>query len=350
MIRPVPAMAIMRTLKTIFAAAVLAFATAPAAAQGQLNLICAPASDWCEAIAASFQRDTGVKVNMTRKSAGEILAQLRAEAQNPKVDVWFGGSTDTHFVAAEQGLLQPYTSPNMAALLPWAKTAHTQSKNNCVGVSSSAITISWNTEVLKKKNLQPPATWEDLLSPRFKGEVQLLNPNSSGTAYTIIAGFVQMWGEDKAFEYMKALHANVNSYARSGGAPIKAVANGETGVTVNFDLGALTESYAGYPVAYIYPSAGTSYEVACMAVIKGTRNEKEAKKFYDWYLTPKAMDIGPTVNQWFVPAHTGAAPNPKLPDPSKIKLIDYDFATYGQAATRKRILERWEREVGSLPR
>ena len=340
------------TLRTAFLTITLLVTVSwtPAKAQGQLNMICAPVSDWCEAIVAAFQRDTGTAVNMVRKSSGEILAQLRAEAQNPKLDVWFGGSTDTHFVAAEQGLLHPYTSPNMKDLQPWAIKAHEQSKGHCVGVSSAAIAISWNTEVLKKKNLAPPTGWEDLLSPRFKGEVQLLNPNSSGTAYTIIAGFVQLWGEEKAYEYMKALHANVNSYARSGGAPTKAVANGETGVTINFDLGTLTERNAGFPVEMMYPAGGTSYEVACMAIIKGARNEAQAKKFYDWYLTPRAMDIGPSVNQWFVPAHKGATPNPKLPDPTKIKLIDYDFATYGQVATRKHLLERWDREIGTLPR
>ena len=338
--------------RTLFLSLVLIasfIGTAKVYAQAQMNLICAPGSDWCEAIVAGFQRDTGIKVNMVRKSSGEILAQLRAEAQNPKFDLWFGGSTDTHFVAAEQGLLQPYASPNMANLHAWALKAHAQSNQNCVGVSSAAIAISWNTEVLKKKNVSPPTNWDDLLAPRFKGEVQLLNPNSSGTAYTIIAGWVQMWGEDKAFDFMKALHVNVNSYARSGGAPIKAVANGETGVTINFDLGALTERFAGYPVEMIYPPQGTSYEVACMAIIKGARHEAQARQFYDWYLTPRAMDIGPAVNQWFVPAHKGAAPNPKLPDPAKIKLIDYDFATYGSAATRKKLLDRWDREIGALP-
>jgi iron(III) transport system substrate-binding protein len=64
----------------------------PVAAQGSLNMVCAPAADWCEAIAAAFQRDTGIRVAMTRKSSGEILAQIRAEAQNPRTDIWFGGS------------------------------------------------------------------------------------------------------------------------------------------------------------------------------------------------------------------------------------------------------------------
>ena len=326
------------------------FACGSASAQGQLNMICAPAADWCEAIAAAFQRDTGVKVAMVRKSSGEILAQVRAEAQNPKLDIWFGASSDTHFAAAEQNLLAPYTSPNMAGLHPWARKAHEQSKGHSVGVSSGTIGIAWNTEVLARKGVARPETWQDLLHPRFKGELQMPNPNSSGTAYTIIAGFVQLWGEDKAFDYLKALHLNVNAYTRSGSAPVKATARGETGVAISFDMEALTERYAGLPVDIAYPPEGTSYEVACMSIIRGARNEREAKRFYDWYLTPAAMDIGPTVNQWHQPAHRAAAANPKLPDAGRIKLIDYDFATYGASSTRKRLLERWDREVGSLPR
>jgi iron(III) transport system substrate-binding protein len=83
---------------------------------------------------------------------------------------------------------------------------------------------------------------------------------------------------------------------------------------------------------------------------RAPRNEREAKRFYDWYLTPAAMDIGPKVNQWHQPAHTAAAANDKLPDPARVKLIDYDFAAYGSSVRRRALLERWEREVGALPR
>ena len=34
----------------------------------------------------------------------------------------------------------------------------------------------------------------------------------------------------------------------------------------------------------------------------------------------------------------------------EIKLINYDFAKYGSAAERKRLLEKWDREVYSIPR
>jgi iron(III) transport system substrate-binding protein len=180
--------------------------------------------------------------------------------------------------------------------------------------------------------------------------VQLPNPNSSGTAYTIIAGLVQLWDEDRAFDYLRRLHANVNAYTRSGAAPMQAVARGETALAASFNMETTSMQQAGFPIDMVYPAEGTSYEVACMSVIRGARNLNQARRFYDWYLTPAAMDIGPTVNQWHVPAHRGAKTDSRIPDLSTIRLVDYDFAKFGQATMRRRILERWDREIGSLPR
>ncbi len=322
----------------------------PAAAQGSLNMLCAPAADWCEAIAAGFQRDTGIRVSMARKSSGEILAQLRAEAANPRTDIWFGGSSETHFTAAEQNLLQAYTSPNMAQLHPWARRVHAMANGHCVGVSSGAIGIINNREVMARRGLPVPHSWADLLRPEYRGEVQLPNPNSSGTAYTIIAGLIQLWDEDRAFAYLRELHRNVNAYTRSGAAPVQAVARGETAIAVSFNMETETLVQQGFPVDITYPAEGTSYEVACMSIMRGARNLANARRFYDWYLTPAAMDIGLASNQYHVPAHPGARTDPRIPDMNAIRLIDYDFAAYGEARRRRQILERWDRDIGSLPR
>ena len=332
----------------ILAAAAAVGLAAPAAAQGSLNMLCAPQADWCEAIAAAFQRDTGIRVNMSRKSAGEILAQIRAEAQNPRTDVWFGASAETHISAGE--LLQPYTSPNMAQLQPWAQRAHQASNGRCVGVSSGAIGIAYNTEVMARRNLPIPRSWEDLAGPAYRGEVQLPNPNSSGTAYTIIAGLIQLWDEERAFAYLKRLHANVNAYTRSGAAPMQAVARGETALAASFNMETASMANAGFPIEMVYPSEGTAYEVACLSIIRGARNLAQARRFVDWYLTPAAMDIGVQANQFHVPAHPGAQPHPRIPDLTQIRLVDYDFAKYGDPEVRRRILARWDREIGSLPR
>ncbi|MCC7283158.1 MAG: ABC transporter substrate-binding protein [Acetobacteraceae bacterium] len=337
-------------LRLVAATLLAAAASTAASAQGSLSMLCAPAADWCEAIATAFQRDSGVRVSMTRKSAGEILAQVRAESANPRTDIWFGGSSETHITAGQANLLQPYTSPNMAGLYDWAKRVHAMSGERCVGVSSGAIGISWNRELMARKTLPAPGSWADLLNPAYRGEIQLPNPNSSGTAYTIIAGLIQLWDEDRAFDYLRRLNPNVNAYTRSGAAPMQAVARGETALAASFNMEAISMQQAGFPIEIAYPSEGTSYEVACMSIIRGARNLAQARRFYDWYLTPAAMDIGPKVNQWHVPAHRDATPDPRIPDLTKIKLIDYDFAKFGDANMRRHVLERWDREIGTLPR
>jgi ABC-type Fe3+ transport system substrate-binding protein len=52
--------------------------------------------------------------------------------------------------------------------------------------------------LLARKNIAPPACWADVLDARFKGEIQMANPNSSGKAYVVIATLVQLMGEDPA--------------------------------------------------------------------------------------------------------------------------------------------------------
>ncbi|MCC7271517.1 MAG: iron ABC transporter substrate-binding protein, partial [Alphaproteobacteria bacterium] len=74
-------------------------------------------------------------------------------------------------------------------------------------------------------------------------------------------------------------------------------------------------------------------------------------KFYDWALTAPAQRLGYDAGkQLQTPSNRGAPLPPKAPDLGKMKLIEYDFARYGRAAERKRLIERWDREIGSLPR
>jgi len=40
--------------------------------------------------------------------------------------------------------------------------------------------------------------------------------------------------------------------------------------------------------------------------------------------------------------------SPLSPKMADVKLVNYDFARYGTTAERKRLLERWDREVGSI--
>lgn len=202
---------IRRVLATAGAFAVLAIA--PAVAQ-QLNVICPVQAEWCNLAAIEFEKDTGIKVSMTLKGSGESFAQISAEKANPKLDLWFGGTGDPHLQAAELGLTEEYKSPLVAQLQPWAQRQAEQSKYRTVGIYLGVLGFGYNTDLLAKRKIAAPACWKDLVKPEYANEVQMANPNASGTAYTAIATMVQVMGEDEAYKYLKALHKNINNYPR----------------------------------------------------------------------------------------------------------------------------------------
>jgi iron(III) transport system substrate-binding protein len=341
----------MKLLNALTAMTMLGIASTPVVAlEGSLNVYCSVQVEWCEAVATEFQKATGVNVNMSQKGSGEVLAQIMAEAENPKGDVWFGGTGDPHLIAAGSELTEIYESPNLPNLHDWAHQQYVAAGGRSVGVYSGAIGFGYNTELLAEKSVEPPLCWTDLLKPEFAGEIQIANPNSSGTAYVVIATLVQLMGLDEAFEYLTALHSNINSYQRSGTGPIKAVARGETMVSISFVHDAVTESNAGFPVGYSIPCEGSGYEVGSMSIIAGAPNAENARAFYDFALTAEAQRIGYEVaKQLQMPSNKDAPLPPNAPDLSKFTLIDYDFRTYGAEATRSHLIARWDSEIGSLP-
>ena len=339
----------MKKLSLLGAAILGSTALSATTALADLNLYCSAQEEWCQIMEKSFEEATGIDVAMTRKSSGETFAQIQAEASNPKGDVWWGGTGDPHLQAAEEDLTEPYVSPMRDQLHPWAIAQAESAGNKTIGIYSGALGFGFNTDMLAKAGLPAPACWEDLTKPEYKGMVQIANPNSSGTAYTTLATMMQLFGEDGGFDYMKRLHKNVNQYTKSGSAPIKAAGQGETLIGIVFMHDAVAQTVAGFPIQTVAPCEGTGYEIGSMSIIKGARNMDEAKKFYDWALSADVQSRALEVSAFQVPSNKGAKTSPAAPDLSSIKLIDYDFAKYGSSDERKRLLQKWDEDVSTLP-
>ena len=52
----------------------------PSFASGELVVYCNVQEEWCRPMVTAFEKATGIKVAMTRKSAGETYAQLKSTA------------------------------------------------------------------------------------------------------------------------------------------------------------------------------------------------------------------------------------------------------------------------------
>lgn len=320
----------------------------PAAAQDNLVVYCAVNEEWCQLAVNEFQKATGVTAAMTRKSSGETFAQIKAEAANPQGDIWFGGTGDPHLQAAEEGLTEAYESSRMTELHDWAVEQHKTAAGKTVGVYLGVLGFGYNNDLLAERGVEAPKCWADLAKADFEGEVQIANPNSSGTAYTFLATLVQIMGEDKAFEFLTAMDKNVNQYTKSGSAPAQAVARGETLVGIAFQHDLLQPVItSNAPVTVVSPCEGTGFEIGSMSIIKGGPNPDNAKKWYDWALSPEAQKLAGQVTNFQMPSNK-AAPLPNgAPDPAQIKLIEYDFAKFGSSEERTRLLSKWDAEIGA---
>jgi iron(III) transport system substrate-binding protein len=157
-------------------------------------------------------------------------------------------------------------------------------------------------------------------------------------------------GEDRGFSYLKALHKNVNQYTKSGAAPARATALGETTVGIAFQHDLVTSAIDGAPMKVVAPCEGTGYEIGSMSIIKGGRNADNAKKWYDWALTPEAQALGARSRSFQVPSNKDTPVPPQAPKLGDIKLIDFDFVKYGSSTERRRLLAKWDNEVRNSPK
>jgi len=337
-------------LAPVFIAVGTLFTGASSAAGSELVVYCSVQEEWCRDMSTVFEKTTGIKVSMTRKSSGETLAQIKAEAANPKGDIWWGGTGDPHLQAAEEGLTESYKSPMLKELNDWAVRQAEQSGYRTVGIYSGALGFSFNEPLLKKKGLTAPKCWADLTKPAYKGEIQVADPNSSGTSYTMLATMVQLMGEDKGFEYMKALHSNVNQYTKSGAAPARAAATGESLVGITFMHDGVAQAVTGAPLKVVAPCEGTGYEIGSMSIIKGARNLENAKKWYDFALQANTQALAVNAKSYQVPSNMKAPVPEQAPKLKDIKMIKYDFVKYGSKVERTRLLSKWDKEVKVLPK
>lgn len=333
-----------RALLSLF----LAIAAIPGAiAQpAALAIYCSHDSDACELAGQMFQRETGIVTRITRKPTGETYAQIRAERANPKGDVWYGGTIEPFIQAAAEGLFSPHRSPQLAELHPWAVREAERTGYRVTAIYRLVIAFGSNPALLARKSLPSPRCWSDLTDPRFRAEIELSNPVTSGTGYTILATLITLYGEDEAFDYLRRLAPNVVRYTQSGTAQGPSVARGEVGVGVSFAHEFVTQRLAGFDVDITIPCEGTGSALGGMALIAGGPNPDGARRFLDWALTRPAQEIANRTRNLIIPANATADVRPEAATFATAPAREMDIARFGAPEERRRLLGRWQREIG----
>jgi iron(III) transport system substrate-binding protein len=169
------------------------------------------------------------------------------------------------------------------------------------------------------------------------------SPQSSGTALVMMMTLVQIYGEDKAYEFMKTMNPNIQTYTQSSTGPAKSLAIGEAKIAVQFTPLFLQLMDEGYPVKVVFPAEGVGYESPALSILKGAKDLESAQALVDWILSKEGQETLSTKKTFFFPVRKDVSAGKGLPKLSDIKLIEYDRDAL--AKNRNRLVDRWVKEV-----
>jgi iron(III) transport system substrate-binding protein len=278
----------------------------------------------------------GIEIAWVRDSTGVITARLIAERANPRADVIWGLSVFSLLQLEGMDMLEAYSPRGAEALR--ANMRSPRSPMTWTGMDAFVSAVCFNTVVAQQRGLPRPTTWADLLDPRFRGQVVMPNPNSSGTGFLTIAGWMGAMGEAPAWNYMTRLHENVQVYTHSGSAPCNNAARGEFAVGLSFDMRSVALKNQGAPIDIIIPTDGVGFDLEATAIVRGTRNLDAARRLADFAVSRPAMEL--YGRYYALLALPGVEPTVRgYPAEFAERLVNADFAAI--AGNRERILREW---------
>lgn len=288
-----------------------------------------------------------IKINWVRNSNGIMTAKLLAEKNNPVADVvWGMGATSLLFLKAD-GMFEPYQPAGIENLDP--RFRDSENPPHWVGMDAYLAAICFNTAEAARLGILVPTKWEDLLRSEYKGHIVMANAASSGTGFLHVSAWLQIFGEEKGWEFMDGLHQNIDTYTHSGAKPCKMAGAGEAVVGISFEFTGVNIKDAGGPIDIIFPEEGLGWEMEASAIIAGTQNLEAAKTLIDWSITKEANIM--YNKSWAVVGYKGLARSmPYLPDNLPEMMIDNDLDW--AANNRTNIIDEWSRryDIKSEPK
>ncbi len=227
---------------------------------------------------AKFIKDkTGITVNQTFQSFGEIEARIKAEAPNFNADMVIGCGSSTGFLAKKSGWSDPYLSPTWKGV----PDVFMDPQGHWYNFSNFSFVLVGNKDRLAKAGYKMPESWKDLLDPKWKGEIVQPSPLSSGTANQMRFSFLALYGDAEGWKFIEALDKNIAYYTRSGNAPTDLVGRGEFMLGLTSDENVKKRIDDGYPLIWSIPKEGTGYDGTFALIFKGTKKLAACKKIID---------------------------------------------------------------------
>lgn len=331
-----------------FLAALLGPAGAALHARTIVTLYTSVENDQLAALKEAIEKELpDIEVRWVRDSTGVITARVLAERESPRADMIFGLAATSLLVFAGSDLLDPYTPRGADRIKPAFRDSG--SPYRWTGMNAYVAALCFNTDEARKVGAPVPERWHDLLHPSLRERIVMPHPASSGTGFLLVAGWIQMMGEEAAWTFMEKLHENVALYTHSGSAPCVQAARGERVVGLSFDMRGAREKAIGAPISVIVPGDGAGWEMEAFAIVRDRPEEQRqaARRIADWAAGRPANEL--YAQFYAVVAHRDVAGRPPhYPPGVEERMVRNDFSW--MAHNRERILAEWSRRFDTQMR
>ncbi|MGY3927135.1 putative 2-aminoethylphosphonate ABC transporter substrate-binding protein [Aeromonas simiae] len=321
--------------RPLLAASLLAAFTAQAATD--LTVYTAFEPEQLAELKQAFEaQQPAIRIKWVRDSTGVMTARLLAEKANPKADVVWGLAATSLLQLDKQGMLAAYAPKGLDKLD--SRFRDSRAEPHWVGLDAFFSALCFNKVEAEKQGIPAPTSWADLTKPVYRGKIVMPNPASSGTGFLSVAGWLQTMPQGAGWQYMDALHQNIDRYTHSGSAPCKLAASGETVIGISFDFPATSLKAKGAPIDVIFPSEGSGWDMEAAALMSASKQPEAARKLLDFIISEQANRL--YAKSFAVVAVPQAAiARADYPADIQGQMIDNDFAW--AASERDTILQEW---------
>lgn len=237
----------------------------------------------------SFEKDTGIKVNVITAGTGELEKRIQSEKNSPQGDVMWGG--DATMLAPMKDLFMPYVSKENDNM----EDQYKNEDGTFTPVVADGTVILVNKDIIGNIKVEG---WQDLLNPALKGKIAFCDPTNSSSAFEQLVNMLYDMGKDndpnsqQAWDYIDKFIKNLNGkIASSSGTVHKSVADGEYPVGLSWEDPCVQYVKNGAHVQVIYPKEGAIFTEQTAQIIKNGKHTENAKLFVDYLLSAKMQNI-----------------------------------------------------------
>ena len=227
-----------------------------------------------------FARRTGVRVRVSYLPAGAGSSRLEF-LRGQQFDCWLGGRAEEYYLAAQEGMLEPYKAAN-AYQIPASMRSR---EGYWTSLYLEYIAFISNKNKLRTLGLYAPNTLQELLLPQLEGEIALADYHNGGATYAMLTSLWQLEGEKQALQFAGRLNGQQVKYTPTYAEAVDMVYQGVKAVTVVPLKHALhLEKEHPHLFATVVQDANRNL-LTCVAVLEGVTHAEETHAFIDYLLT-----------------------------------------------------------------